>query len=87
MRGVIKVSIRDSDKRYMRRTYGFTGKLYTMWGVLCKFVKGLSLAITLFAIPVLLCTVLYYTFIQIRPLMVIACCVALWEVVDCNKKI
>lgn len=81
------MSIRDSDKKYMRRTYGFTGKLYTAWGTLCRFVKGLALAITLFSIPVFLCMVLYYTFIQVRPIMTIACCVALWEVVDCNKKL
>lgn len=80
-------SVRKSDLKYMRDTYGWVSKVKKAYLAVCNFIKWLSLTVSLFLIPVFIGAIIYYAFFSVRPVMVVICCVALWSVVDCNSKL
>lgn len=79
--------VRKSDLNYMRNTYGLTGNLNKFYRCVCNFIKWLSLTITLILIPVFLFAIIYYSFFYVNVYKVIACCISLWCVTDCNSKL
>lgn len=81
------LSVRKSDVRYMRNTYGWVSKVKKGYNAFCHFIKWLSLTCSLFLIPIFIGAVVYYSFFSFNPVAVIVCCVALWTVTDCNDKI
>lgn len=81
------MNVRKSDVKYMRDTYGWVSKVKKAYLAVCNFIKVLSLVSTLILIPVFIGAVIYYSFFNVSPVMVIVCCASLWSVTDCNSKL
>ena len=85
------MSVRKSDLRYLKRTYGVSAKIREVsrkvYIKLCSFIKWLCLTVTLLLIPVFIACVLYYTLVAFDFIKALVSCVCLWVMIDSNMKL
>ena len=62
-------------------------KLIKIWNKFLSTINGISLLTTLFMLPLCLGYIIYYMFVDCIPARAILGCVALWVMIDSNKKL